>query len=103
MCRHLNGDPLDNRLCNLKWGTRSENGKDTHIHDTGGIVREKLSENMRGHDLSRYQGRSKLTQEQVLRIRSLKGIKTNAELAKEYGVSRATIGLIQINKNWKWC
>lgn len=28
-CRHLNGDGGDNRLENLCWGSRSQNGKDT--------------------------------------------------------------------------
>jgi len=31
-CRHLNGNPVDNRLENLKWGTRSENIKDKTAH-----------------------------------------------------------------------
>jgi hypothetical protein len=31
-CRHLNGNPADNRLENLKWGTRSENIKDKTAH-----------------------------------------------------------------------
>ena len=33
-CRHLNGDPADNRLENLAWGTRSENIKDAVAHGT---------------------------------------------------------------------
>jgi hypothetical protein len=33
-CRHLNGDPADNRLENLCWGTRSENIKDAVRHGT---------------------------------------------------------------------
>ena len=33
-CRHLNGDPADNRLKNLRWGTRTENIKDAVQHGT---------------------------------------------------------------------
>lgn len=33
-CRHLNGDPADNRLENLRWGTRSENILDAVKHGT---------------------------------------------------------------------
>lgn len=29
-CRHLNGNPVDNRLENLCWGTHSENEYDKH-------------------------------------------------------------------------
>lgn len=33
-CRHLNGDPQDNRLENLQYGTRSENIHDSVRHGT---------------------------------------------------------------------
>jgi hypothetical protein len=33
-CRHLNGNPADNRLENLCWGTRSENINDAVRHGT---------------------------------------------------------------------
>lgn len=31
-CRHLNGNPADNRLENLRWGTRKENSADRKAH-----------------------------------------------------------------------
>lgn len=33
-CRHLNGNPLDARLANLKWGTHAENMRDQVAHGT---------------------------------------------------------------------
>ena len=38
-CLHINGIPSDNRLCNLRWGTRSENMRDAYAH--GARDREK--------------------------------------------------------------
>ena len=48
-CRHLNGNPVDNRLENLCWGTKSENTMDAIQHGThnclptGKLHIEKLS------------------------------------------------------------
>lgn len=48
MCRHLDGDPLNNRLENLRWGTREENAQDSIRHGTHyQTVKEKVCS--RGH------------------------------------------------------
>ena len=39
VCRHLNGDPLDNRLCNICWGTAKENAQDSIRHGTAVCLR----------------------------------------------------------------
>jgi hypothetical protein len=41
-CRHLNGDPADNRLENLCWGTRSENINDAVRHGTWMTLARKV-------------------------------------------------------------
>jgi len=76
-CRHLNGDPADNRLCNLVWGTRSQNLSDKKWHGAPG----------------------KLT---VPQIRTLKFLLfkasrrySHAELAARFSVSKATISDIK--------
>jgi hypothetical protein len=41
--RHLNGNPADNRVVNLAWGTALENWQDRRSHGTGSSGRRKLS------------------------------------------------------------
>lgn len=50
VARHLNGDPSDNRIENLKWGTPSENQRDSLGHGTHYLA--NLTECKRGHSLS---------------------------------------------------
>lgn len=45
--RHLDGNPLNNALSNLKYGTESENLADSRRHGT----RPPVSQCMRGHEL----------------------------------------------------
>lgn len=97
-CRHLNGKRDDNRLENLKWGTRQENQADRILHGT----------DHRGekHKLS------KLTDDKVRQIRML-AEKSNKfvrkcdrggsykEIAKKFKISAGTVGSIVRGETWK--
>lgn len=78
-CCHNNGDPKDNRLSNLRWGTRSENNFDAVRHGT----------------------RGKLTAQQVADIRAQLKNETRglqSALARQYGVALCTINSIKFNR-----
>lgn len=88
-CRHLNDDPLDNRIDNLVWGTRRQNAYDRHRN---GI--QSLGEQC-------YQ--SKLTTDDVMDIRRRygEGGVTLEQLADEYGVVFQTIFDVVSYRSWK--
>jgi len=84
--RHLNGNPKDNSISNLSWGTYKDNENDKILHGTW---------NTRN-------GGAKITPEQVIEIRNkIKLGMSHDELAKEYSVSRPTINRIANNKTWR--
>lgn len=87
-CNHKDGDRGNNKLSNLEWVTRSENIRHSF---------ENLGRNRRpGHK----NPNSKLTPESVKTIRSMMGIKTQKQLAKEHMVSISQIARIQYGKAW---
>ena len=87
-CCHWNGDPHDNRLCNLRWDTRTQNVMDMYRcgHNTA-----------RGERLPS----AKLTEELVREIRSLKGLKTTRAIAKHFGIGKTVVGNILRGEDWK--
>lgn len=88
-CRHLNGNPADNRLENLAWGTPKENAQDRRLH--GNVLYGELN------------GQSKLTEEQVKLIFSAyhDGAYFQYELAEMFGVNKGTIQAIVTKRSWK--
>ena len=87
---HRDGDPTNNRLKNLYWGTHSENVKDAVRHGT--------------HVDNRGQrhGMSKLSEKDVRQVRQLlrQGHLTQKEIAERFGVGRANISSIHRGKSW---
>lgn len=84
---HKDGDPNNNRVENLRWGTSAENSADAITHGTM----------PRG---SRH-GRSKLCEAAIPEIRSkwAEG-ESISSLAREYGVDWATIKRVVAGKRW---
>ena len=80
-CRHLDGNPGNNHLENLKWGTRLENCADRTLHGCDG---------------------RKLTDTQALKIRALysTGRHKQTSIAEMYGVSGPTVSGIVTRKRY---
>ena len=84
-CRHLNGNPSDNRIQNLKWGTPKENAEDTKRH-------ERTNRGERN-------GMAKLTEHDVIAIRNMSG--THGKIAKRFGISSTAVCMIKSKRRWK--
>lgn len=87
-CRHLDGDGTNNALSNLVWGTHFENMQDMIRH---GITRPgELSPS------------AVLSEPKVRTIMlSLASGEGASDLARQYGVSAATIDAINHGRTWK--
>ena len=72
----------------LSWKTRTENEKDKDAHGT----------KIKGE----AHRSAKLTEDQVRKIRSLRGVLSQSQLAQIYGVSIPNISGIQQRKIWGW-
>lgn len=85
--RHLSGDPGDNRLPNLVYGTRSENAQDA--------IRHGVMQCSEGH----Y--KAKIDREIVRYIRSARGKERQVDLSARFGIAQSNVSAIQLGKIWK--
>lgn len=83
--RHYDGDPQNNQLTNLYWGSSKENKADRERHGT--VPRGAKN------------GRTRLTENQVLAIRN--DSRDNYIVAAEYGLYRSHITKIRLRHIWK--
>lgn len=88
VCRHLDGNPLNNRLGNLRWGTPEENYADRHLHGT--------------HNSGSRNGRAVIDERIAVEIkrRAASGEK-HAAIAQDFGVSRGIVSNISAGRTWK--
>lgn len=86
-CRHIDGNPDNNRLVNLEWGTAAENAADRDRHETTARGSRNAA--------------ATLTENQVREIKSRLGKHGEGKrLAKEFGVTETVISLIRRGKTW---
>lgn len=86
-CRHMNGDPTDNRAANLRWGSYAENSADQKRHGTA----------IRGERV----GGARLHPRSVAEIKRQLPHNTDIELGRLWGVARQTIHAIRTGRTWK--
>jgi hypothetical protein len=84
--RHLDGNPKNNSIANLAWGTRQQNASDMATHGTA-----KGSKN----------ARAILSESDVLEIKKMLRERVRQHIiATSFGVSKSTIKAIQEGRNW---
>ena len=86
-CRHLDGNPTNNKPENLAWGTKLENQRDRLAHGTD--------------NSGARNGRSKMTEAQVIAIYArAKAGESRVIIAEEFGTTVSQVGLIAAGFRW---
>ena len=96
-CRHLDGNPKNNNLSNLRLGTRSENQQDSVSHGTK-YSHFKIGEKI---NVGVNNPMAKLSEYEVRQIKKLKGTLSQATRAYMFGVSPGAIQSIDDGRTWE--
>jgi protein gp37 len=85
--RHRNGEPADNRLSNLSWGSKADNMADAARHGTAGVW---------------MRGRARFSAEEIQSIRTARsqGAKL-AEIAREYNTTPKHVSAICVGAKYR--
>lgn len=87
-CRHIDGNPANNHISNLVWGTSLENNRDKILHGTS-------NKGERG-------SKAKLTNEDVIEIRKRRANgETMEAIAKDFPLKKNSIYNIVNRRTWK--
>ena len=87
-CRHADGDPTNNRLSNLSWGTPAQNAEDRIRHGTSGRGEKHSQVKLTADDVR-----------EIVRLKTEEGIQPPA-IARRYGVHTMTIWGIFYGRSW---
>lgn len=87
VCRHLDGNPANNHLDNLRWGTDQENGQDRVAHGTSGKDEAGSNAVLSEKDVR-----------EILRLRE-EGVAVMT-IALRFGVHDRTIQAILYGRSW---
>ncbi len=90
VCRHLNGNSLDNRVDNLRWGTTKENVADAIKHGTASCLR---------HGENAVAAKLKLADITEIRKQYSSG-QSQKELAVAFSISQRHVSDIVNGKTW---
>jgi hypothetical protein len=91
VCRHLNGNPLDNRVENLKWGTALENIQDSIRHGTAACLRfgeKSLAAKLKTVDVLEIERRARSGEPQK-------------KVASDYQINQKHVSDIKLHRTWK--
>lgn len=85
--RHLDGNPHNNHLRNLAWGTPVQNGQDKIKHGTSGVGIKNTQ--------------AKLDDSKIIEIRNLCTQLPQHKIAKLFGICQMTVSMISRRLTWR--